>query len=262
MISLVGDAMARPLVDALAHRPRAAVAVRARLRRRDPLPHDQAGAQRARAERRDHRRVRRVGDRRERRGRRHRQGSALPDERVDDGDHRRRATSRRSARSGCSPGAATCRSATTRTRRRPRRRSSRCTACAGRSPATARSSRTTARSPCSAAVRSASTPAARRSSPKRSRPSLKSHPDVFDAIVVGVPDERWGETRRRGRRAPRRAHGRRSSDSTEHCRTALAGYKVPRRIVVVDDVERTPAGKPNYRWAKEIAPPRAATSEP
>ncbi len=46
---------------------------------------------------------------------------------------------------------------------------------------------------------------------------------------------------------------------SEHCRTALAGYKVPRRIVVVDTVERTPAGKPNYRWAKEMAVAAAAS---
>ena len=63
VISLVGDAMARPLVDTLARPHRAAVAVRARVGRRDPLPGNQAGAQRACAERRDHRRIRGVGDR-------------------------------------------------------------------------------------------------------------------------------------------------------------------------------------------------------
>ncbi len=81
---------------------------------------------------------------------------------------------------------------------------------------------------------------------------LKSHPDVFDAIVVGVPDERWGEcvaavvSPRAGREVT-------LDEIATHCRTALAGYKVPRHLVVVDTVERTPAGKPNYRWAKEVA---------
>ena len=77
---------------------------------------------------------------------------------------------------------------------------------------------------------------------------LKSHPDVFDAVVVGVPDERWGESVA-AVIAPRAGR----TVSLEHCRTALAGYKLPRRIVVVDTVERTPAGKPNYRWAKATA---------
>jgi len=38
-----------------------------------------------------------------------------------------------------------------------------------------------------------------------------------------------------------------------HCRTKVAGYKVPRRLVLVEEVERTPAAKPDYRWAKEVA---------
>ena len=81
---------------------------------------------------------------------------------------------------------------------------------------------------------------------------LKSHPDVFDAIVVGVPDERWGETVS-AVIAPRPGHSLTLDMVSDYCRTALAGYKIPRRIVVVDEVERTPAGKPNYRWAKETA---------
>jgi 3-oxocholest-4-en-26-oate---CoA ligase len=81
---------------------------------------------------------------------------------------------------------------------------------------------------------------------------LKSHPDVFDAIVVGVPDERWGESVA-AVVAPRAGHEVTLDGLATHCRAALAGYKVPRRLVVVETVERTPAGKPNYRWAKELA---------
>jgi 3-oxocholest-4-en-26-oate---CoA ligase len=81
---------------------------------------------------------------------------------------------------------------------------------------------------------------------------LKSHPDVYDAIVVGVPDERWGESIA-AVVAPRTGHAVTLDMLAEHARTALAGYKVPRHLIVVDEVERTPAGKPNYRWAKEKA---------
>jgi fatty-acyl-CoA synthase len=81
---------------------------------------------------------------------------------------------------------------------------------------------------------------------------LKSHPDVFDAIVVGVPDSRWGETVA-AVVAPRSGHTVTLEMVDEYCRSALAGYKVPRRLIVVDAVERTPAGKPNYRWAKDAA---------
>ena len=38
----------------------------------------------------------------------------------------------------------------------------------------------------------------------------------------------------------------------EHCREAIAGYKVPRRLHVVDTVERSPSGKPDYQWAATI----------
>jgi len=81
---------------------------------------------------------------------------------------------------------------------------------------------------------------------------LKSHADVFDAIVVGVPDERWGESIAAVVSA-RTGHTVTLDALSAHCRASLAGYKVPKHLVVVDEVERTPAGKPNYRWAKERA---------
>jgi acyl-CoA synthetase (AMP-forming)/AMP-acid ligase II len=39
----------------------------------------------------------------------------------------------------------------------------------------------------------------------------------------------------------------------EHCRQSIAGYKVPRTLLVLDHIERTPVGKPDYRWAKQVA---------
>jgi fatty-acyl-CoA synthase len=81
---------------------------------------------------------------------------------------------------------------------------------------------------------------------------LKSHPGVFDAIVVGVPDERWGE-HVAAVVAPRPGSAPTLDELVEHTRQALAGYKVPRQLVLVDEVRRTPAGKPDYRWAKDTA---------
>ena len=81
---------------------------------------------------------------------------------------------------------------------------------------------------------------------------LKAHADVFDALVVGVPDERWGErvvaiVQSRTGTSPQ-------LDALQrHSRAHLAGYKVPREIVVVDAIERSPSGKPDYRWARAVA---------
>ena len=80
----------------------------------------------------------------------------------------------------------------------------------------------------------------------------KAHPAVFDAIVVGVPDARWGEAVA-AVISPRPGATPTLDALAIHCRTALAAYKVPRHLVLVDAVSRTPAGKPDYRWAKATA---------
>ncbi len=64
------------------------------------------------------------------------------------------------------------------------------------------------------------------------------------------------EVRPAGRRGDRARRGRRGAsleDIQEHCRADLARYKVPRTVVFVDEVKRTPAGKADYRWAKAEA---------
>jgi fatty-acyl-CoA synthase len=81
---------------------------------------------------------------------------------------------------------------------------------------------------------------------------LKAHPDVFDVVVVGVPDERYGE-RVAAVVAPREGAAPTLDALSEHCRSSLAGYKLPRSVVLVEDVVRSPAGKPDYRWARSAA---------
>jgi 3-oxocholest-4-en-26-oate---CoA ligase len=88
--------------------------------------------------------------------------------------------------------------------------------------------------------------------PEEVEGAVKSHPDVYDVLVIGVPDERWG-ARVAAVVEPRHGAKPTLEDIQEHCRKKIAGYKVPRELHVVDRIERSPSGKPDYRWAKEIA---------
>ena len=88
--------------------------------------------------------------------------------------------------------------------------------------------------------------------PEEVEAAVKSHPEVYDATVVGVPDERWGQrvaavVQFRPGRAPT------LESIQDHCRTKIAGYKIPRQLHVVDQVRRAPSGKPDYRWAVSVA---------
>jgi len=89
---------------------------------------------------------------------------------------------------------------------------------------------------------------------------VKSHPAVFDAVVVGLPSERWGQqvtaviSLAQGRAAPTVA------ELAAHCESQLARYKLPRTVVVAPEIVRSPSGKPDYAWAREFAEPRAASA--
>ncbi|MBI1884931.1 MAG: acyl-CoA synthetase [Chloroflexi bacterium] len=88
--------------------------------------------------------------------------------------------------------------------------------------------------------------------PEEVEAALKSHPAVFDAVVVGVPDTRWGE-RVAAVVQPRSGHMATLQELDAHCRTKVAGYKVPRELHVVAELVRQPSGKPDYRWARSVA---------
>ncbi|MER7930447.1 acyl-CoA synthetase [Streptomyces sp. NPDC096057] len=89
--------------------------------------------------------------------------------------------------------------------------------------------------------------------PEEVEQALKSHPDVYDALVAGVPDAKWGNhvaavvELRPGAERPS------LDDIQTHCRTHLAGYKIPRQLVFADSIQRSPSGKADYRWAREVA---------
>ena len=75
---------------------------------------------------------------------------------------------------------------------------------------------------------------------------LKRHDDVADAAVVGVPDERFGESIT-ALVEPERGHAIDPAALVAHVKAHLAGYKAPRRIITVDSVGRAPNGKLDYR---------------
>ncbi|MDI2132516.1 acyl-CoA synthetase [Yinghuangia seranimata] len=81
---------------------------------------------------------------------------------------------------------------------------------------------------------------------------LKAHPAVYDVVVVGVPDARFGE-RVAAVASVRDGHTVTLAELAAHSRASIAGYKVPRDLVLVDAVPRSPAGKPDYQWAKRVA---------
>ncbi len=89
--------------------------------------------------------------------------------------------------------------------------------------------------------------------PEEIEATLKAHPAVFDVIVTGIPDPHYGERvaavvqLRAGRPAPR------IDELDDHCRARLAGYKVPRTYAFVAELKRSPAGKADYRWARQTA---------
>ncbi|GAA2992111.1 acyl-CoA synthetase [Streptosporangium longisporum] len=81
---------------------------------------------------------------------------------------------------------------------------------------------------------------------------LKGHPAVFDAVVTGVPDERWG-SRVAAVIEPRPGTAPTAEELRAHCRERISGYKVPRTFAFVEEMVRSPAGKADYRWARRTA---------
>lgn len=88
--------------------------------------------------------------------------------------------------------------------------------------------------------------------PEEVESALVAHPAVSDVLVVGVPDERWGQ-RVVAVVEPRSGQTLTLDEVRTHCKAALAGYKVPRELVIVDKVLRNPNGKADYVWAKDQA---------
>ncbi|HUJ03692.1 MAG TPA: acyl-CoA synthetase [Rhizomicrobium sp.] len=88
--------------------------------------------------------------------------------------------------------------------------------------------------------------------PEEVEEALKTHPAIEDALVLGVPDEKWGQAITG---VVKLANGSQFDEQAlrEHVRTQLAGYKTPKRILLSDVNLRAPNGKADYKSAKDFA---------
>jgi len=86
--------------------------------------------------------------------------------------------------------------------------------------------------------------------PREVEEAIAHHPDVLDVAVIGVPDEKWGETvmafvvQREGRTS-------KSVDMIEHCRNRIASYKKPKRVEFCESLPRMPSGKIDKRKLRQ-----------
>jgi len=88
--------------------------------------------------------------------------------------------------------------------------------------------------------------------PEEVEEAIKRNDDIFDCLVVGLKDDRFGQkvvalaSFQEGREIQ-------EQDLIAFTREHLAGYKLPKQVLFVDEVMRAPNGKANYKWAKETA---------
>ncbi len=88
--------------------------------------------------------------------------------------------------------------------------------------------------------------------PEEVEAELRNHPGVFDCVVVGVPDERYGE-RVVALVQSADGDGLDEAEMVAWCRARMAGYKSPRRFLLVDALPRSAAGKASHRELRTLA---------
>jgi len=88
--------------------------------------------------------------------------------------------------------------------------------------------------------------------PEEVEMALKAHPNIFDCLVVGVKDDRWGQ--KVVAVIQRREDIEISLEEIKEVASKyIASYKMPKAIVFSELIERAPSGKPNYKWAQQYA---------
>jgi acyl-CoA synthetase (AMP-forming)/AMP-acid ligase II len=88
--------------------------------------------------------------------------------------------------------------------------------------------------------------------PEEVEGAIKEHPDVFDTLVIGIPDERLGQSVA-AIVQPREGADLDLAALEAVVRRHIAGYKVPRTVWLTDEIGRTPSGKADYTWARRFA---------
>ena len=88
--------------------------------------------------------------------------------------------------------------------------------------------------------------------PEEVEQALKAHPSVMDVLVAGVPDRRFGERVAAVVELRPDAPVPSVTELRDHCREHLAGYKIPALIAFSESIVRSPSGKADYRWAKNV----------
>lgn len=94
--------------------------------------------------------------------------------------------------------------------------------------------------------------------PEEVEEAVKAHEDVFDCLVVGVDDEKFGQ---RVTGVVSLREGKTVSPDTLRAftKTKLAGFKIPKQLFIVDHVERAANGKADYKWARATVESKLST---
>jgi acyl-CoA synthetase (AMP-forming)/AMP-acid ligase II len=85
--------------------------------------------------------------------------------------------------------------------------------------------------------------------------AIAGHPSVADVVVTGRPSERWGSEVVAVVQLAEGAMGEEGDEASiiSHASEHIARYKLPKQVVFVEQVQRSPSGKADYRWAAETA---------
>ena len=88
--------------------------------------------------------------------------------------------------------------------------------------------------------------------PEEVEEAIKRNQEVFDCLVVGIEDEKFGQ-KVVAVVSIEKNNEISEANLVESTREFIAGYKLPKKVIFVEEVQRAPNGKANYKWAKSVA---------